>query len=151
MSTRSKQGKRFLLFVPHVADLSPVGRAIDRQIKAANYALVHAADPERLEKVQGMRDKKYQFLVTTTIMERGVTFPGIDVLVLGADDPVFSTSALVQIAGRAGRSPQKPDGFVGFWCGAEDARVRNGISQIRELNRRGRRLQKVVTESGWQP
>lgn len=151
MSLRSKEGKRFLLFVPHVADLGPVGQAIHRLIKNANFALVHAADPERLEKVQGMRDKKYQFLVTTTIMERGVTFPGIDVLVLGADDPVFSTSALVQIAGRAGRSPKQPDGFVGFWCGAEDARVRNAISQIRQLNRRGRRLQKVVTESGWQP
>lgn len=50
---------------------------------------VHAADEQRLEKVQLMRDHKVLFLVTTSILERGVTFPEIDVLVLGADDAVF--------------------------------------------------------------
>lgn len=151
ISKRVYSKRRFLLFVPHVADLAPVGTAIGNLLPTAKYALVHAADPERLEKVQAMRDKKYQFLVTTTIMERGVTFPGIDVLVLGADDPVFSTSALVQIAGRAGRSPKRPEGFVGFWCAAEDAHVRDAIRQIQKLNHRGSRLQKVVQKSGWQP
>ena len=61
-----------------------------------------------------MRDGDYDFLVTTSILERGVTFPEIDVYVLGADDPVFSSSALVQIAGRAGRSQSRPTGRVVF-------------------------------------
>lgn len=143
-----KAHQRFLLFVPHVADLPPVGRALKQMLPQAKYALVHSADPKRLEKVQQMRDGKLQFLVTTTIMERGVTFPAIDVLVLGADDQVFSTSALVQIAGRAGRSAKRPDGFVGFWCGSFDQRVRAAISQIRQLNQRGARLQKEIKRGG---
>ena len=47
------------------------------------------------KKVQRMRDDEYDFLVTTTILERGVTFSEIDVGVIGADDDVFSSSALV--------------------------------------------------------
>ena len=37
------------------------------------------------------------------ILERGVTFERISVIVLGADHPVFTKSSLVQIAGRADR------------------------------------------------
>ena len=97
-----KEGHHFLLFVPHIADLALVEAALRHSFTTFRFATVHASDLERLEKVQKMRDGDYDFLVTTSILERGVTFPEIDVYVLGADDPVFSSSALVQIAGRAG-------------------------------------------------
>ncbi|MBU5224822.1 DNA/RNA helicase, partial [Vibrio cholerae] len=61
---------------------------------------VHAEDPDRKEKVQKMRNKEVDLLVTTTILERGVTFPNVDVAVLGAENRIFTESALVQIAGR---------------------------------------------------
>lgn len=89
-----------------------------------------------------MRDGQYDFLVTTTIMERGVTFPEIDVFVLGADDPVFSSSALVQIAGRAGRSVSRPTGTVYFWIASQCRRVRSAVRQVDFMNRKGRALQK---------
>ena len=94
-----KEGHHFLLFVPHIADLALVEAALRHSFTTFRFATVHASDLERLEKVKKMRDGDYDFLVTTSILERGVTFPEIDVYVLGADDPVFSSSALVQIAG----------------------------------------------------
>ncbi|KHF29008.1 Transcription-repair-coupling factor [Anoxybacillus sp. BCO1] len=54
-------------------------------------------------------------LVTTTILERGVTVPNIDVAVFGAEQPIFTESALVQIAGRVGRSAQYPTGDIRFF------------------------------------
>ena len=110
-----REGHRFLLFIPHIADLALVEAALRHSFTTFRFATVHASDPERLEKVQKMRDGDYDFLVTTSILERGVTFPEIDVYVLGADDPVFSSSALVQIAGRAGRAQSRPTGRVIFW------------------------------------
>jgi len=101
---------------------------------------VHSTDPERLAKVQAMRDGQVQYLVTTTILERGVTFPGIDVIVLGADDPIFSTAALVQIAGRVGRSRERPTGAVRFVCSSYARPVKRAIRQIKLVNRKGRRL-----------
>ncbi len=135
-------GYRFLLFVPHVADLAVVGPILQTALPRHPFTTVHAADPDRLTKVQGMRDGKYDFLVTTTILERGVTFPEIDVFVLGADEPVFSSSALVQIAGRAGRSLSRPTGTVGFWIAGQCRRVRSAVRQVNFMNRKGRALKR---------
>ena len=133
-----REGHRFLLFIPHIADLALVEAALRHSFATFRFATVHASDPERLEKVQKMRDGDYDFLVTTSILERGVTFPEIDVYVLGADDPVFSSSALVQIAGRAGRAQSRPTGRVVFWINCRQ--VNQAISQVKYLNRKGQRL-----------
>lgn len=133
--------KRFLMFVPHVSDLTPVADALKKIIPEAAFTTVYAADDERLAKVQGMREGQYQFLITTTILERGVTFPAIDVCVIGADDEVFSSSALVQIAGRVGRSADYPDGQITFFIGGNTLTVSSAVRQIKFLNRLGRRLQ----------
>lgn len=135
-----REGHRFLLFIPHIADLALVEAALRHSFATFRFAIVHASDPERLEKVQKMRDGDYDFLVTTSILERGVTFPEIDVYVLGADDPVFSSSALVQIAGRAGRAQSRPTGRVVFWINCNCRQVNQAISQVKYLNRKGQRL-----------
>lgn len=134
-------GHRFLLFVPHVADLALVAQALKHNFKEQKFTTVHAADEQRLVKVQKMRDGCYDFLITTSILERGVTFPEIDIFVLGADDQVFSSSALVQIAGRAGRSAQRPTGEVIFWVGSNCQRVRQAVQQIKYMNKKGREIQ----------
>ncbi|NMV48246.1 DNA/RNA helicase [Lactobacillus reuteri] len=135
-----REGHRFLLFIPHIADLALVEAALRHSFTTFRFATVHASDPERLEKVQKMRNGDYDFLVTTSILERGVTFPEIDVYVLGADDPVFSSSALVQIAGRAGRAQSRPTGRVIFWINCNCRQVNQAVSQVKYLNRKGQRL-----------
>lgn len=137
---RLDQHQEFLLFIPHVADLGKVTSVLQAVFKLPQVVGVHAADPDRLVKVQAMRDHRLPFLVTTTIMERGVTFPKIDVAVLGADDPVFSSSALVQMAGRAGRSAARPTGDVIFWLGAYSLAVKQAQAEIKLMNHRGRMI-----------
>lgn len=138
--TRIKRHQEFLLFVPHVVDLVPIARALKNELGAVKFMTVHASDPDRLDKVQAMRDHQLAFLVTTTILERGVTFPGIDVGVLGADSEIFSTAALVQIAGRVGRSLERPGGAVTFWIQENSRRIEEARRQIAEMNRRARKL-----------
>lgn len=131
--------QRFLLFVPHVRDLVPVAAALKRD-GIRGGVTVHAADPQRREKVQAMRDQTVPFLITTTILERGVTFPNVMVLILGGDDSVFSTAALVQIAGRVGRHREHPGGDVICYCQSQTLTVWRAQRMIHSLNRRGRRL-----------
>ena len=139
---KQRLGKlEMLIFVPHVADLAYVEAIFKEQIHQARFTTVHAANPQRLEKVQAMRDHQYDFLITTTILERGVTFPKIDVAVHGADDQVFSASALVQIAGRVGRSSERPGGDVTFWVQEPAVNVKEAQRQIKQMNRRGRHYQ----------
>ena len=89
-----------------------------------------------------MRAQEYRYLVTTTILERGVTFPGINIMVLAADDSNFSTAALVQIAGRAGRNKARPTGDVYFFCQDYTRTVKAACKQIKFLNRKGKKLKK---------
>lgn len=137
-------GQRFLLFVPHVAQLSVVWAALKACAPALKGLTVHAADPDRLAKVQQMRAEQVQYLITTTILERGVTFPGIDVIVLGADDAVFSTAALVQIAGRVGRSANRPTGLVWMLAGSHSRPLKAAQRQIKLVNQKGRRLRRAM-------
>lgn len=133
--------QRFLLFVPRISDLPQIKSILCKIVpKEIKFATVFSSDPDRLAKVQAMRDHHYFFLVTTTILERGVTFPGIDVAVLGADEPVFSSSALVQIAGRVGRSSQRPTGLVDFWINEYSNSVKQAQLEIKTMNMKGRRL-----------
>lgn len=139
--------RRFLVFVPHISDLEPIARIIEAQFEGQQATTVYSADPARHEKVQRMRGGAINFLLTTTILERGVTFPDIDVFVIGADDQVFSTAALVQIAGRVGRSAQAPKGIVQFYVTAKTATIRHAQQQIDFVNRKARKLQAEVTST----
>lgn len=136
--------RRFLLFVPRIQQLASVYAALRHYCPQMMGQTVYSADPERLTKVQQMRSKQLQYLVTTTILERGVTFPGIDVIVLGADDAVFSTAALVQIAGRVGRSRDRPTGLVWFICHSHGRNVKRAQRQIQTINQKGRRLRATM-------
>ncbi|OIM20984.1 DEAD/DEAH box helicase [Oenococcus oeni] len=131
-----KSGQRFLLFVPKVSDLKNTLETIESfsEIKGLS---VHATDPERKSKVQQMRDRKIQFLVTTTILERGVTFPGIDVIILGADNQIFSVNAIVQIAGRVGRNKDRPSGLVLALIEEKTQVLIQASRQIRFMNEKG--------------
>lgn len=108
-----ERNKQAFLFVPHIDFLQQVVTYF--QQFHPHIEGVHAEDPKRKEKVLAFRRGQIPLLVTTTILERGVTVPNIDVAVLGAEQPIFTESALVQIAGRVGRSAQYPTGDVRFF------------------------------------
>lgn len=132
--------QRFLLFVPHIKDLTRVADAIKNAGIMAKFETVFSADPDRLEKVALMRKRQLDFLITTTILERGVTFPGIDVLVLKADNDIFSAAALVQIAGRVGRNTDRPTGQVLFYCEVKTPNIKSCDRQIKLMNRKAAKL-----------
>lgn len=121
------------LFVPHVRyveEISQLLKSLNNQIDG-----VHAEDPARKEKVAAFRKGEIPLLVTTTILERGVTVENSQVAVLGAEEEIFSESALVQIAGRAGRSSDEPHGdVIYFHYGKTEAMVR-AKKHIQSMNK----------------
>lgn len=96
-------------------------------------------DPARADKVTAFRNREISMLVTTTILERGVTVPRSDVFVLDADSSLFDEASLVQMAGRAGRSKDDPAGCVVFVSPQWSRSQRAAISQIRTMNTIARR------------
>jgi len=107
LSQKKKQGRQGLIFVPTIALANRIVFVIKRYYKAAG---ITSKTNEKEKMIEEYRRKKLQFLVCTTVLERGVTFEAIDVLVLLAQHPVFNTSALIQIVGRVGRGIKDTSG-----------------------------------------
>ncbi|PLS04339.1 DEAD/DEAH box helicase [Neobacillus cucumis] len=135
IKTRIQSNKQTLVFFPHIPMMEKALKIL-RDIHPAIEA-VHAEDPDRKGKVQKMRNKEILVLLTTTILERGVTFPNIDVAVVGAEDSIFTESALVQITGRAGRSKDHPSGVVSFFHYGKTEEMLKARKQIMTMNREG--------------
>ena len=125
--------KQALIFFPHIPLMEkalPILRQLDPTIET-----VHAEDPNRKDKVEKMRANEISILLTTTILERGVTFSNIDVAVVGSEDELFTESALVQIAGRAGRSADYPTGTITFFHYGKTTAMLKAKRQIISMNR----------------
>lgn len=133
----TKKGHPLLLFVPRIEQIPLYLSALKQveQLRQIKIAGVYAGDKERLEKVQQFRNQKLQILVTTTILERGVTFKHVWVIIVQADDKIYTASSLVQIAGRVGRAKNDTDGLVLFCYHKYTSQLRKASQQIKELNR----------------
>ncbi|WP_245711595.1 DEAD/DEAH box helicase [Gracilibacillus ureilyticus] len=132
------QERQFLLFVPTVEMLTKMEEMLTGF--PLKFTTVFSEDPERKAKVNAFRDKEFDLLITTTILERGVTFPSIDVVILDAGHEVFDEAAIVQIAGRAGRSPEDPTGKVLLLHQGKTNAIVDAITQIKGMNRKGSQL-----------
>ncbi|MCF6515681.1 DEAD/DEAH box helicase family protein [Lactobacillus sp. S2-2] len=130
----------FLLFVPEIKMIKMVEKALFFNEIKDNFDSVFSADPNRIEKVKKMRNKKILFLITTTILERGVTFPGIDVIILGAENRVFNCSSIIQIAGRVGRKEIRPYGNVDLFANFYNYNMIDAKKKIIEMNKKGKQL-----------
>jgi len=144
LNKRKNPLRQLLIFVPSISLAEQMKESIrpvllrEGTIEKQNQInFVHAEDPHRTEKVQQFRDKKITVIITTTILERGVTFPSVDVAIFDAGHVVFDEAALVQIAGRAGRSADDPTGEVLFFHNGKTEAMIHAISEIKQMNRRG--------------
>ncbi|MFC0272221.1 DEAD/DEAH box helicase [Metabacillus herbersteinensis] len=130
--------KQAFLFIPSILVLEKVvGICKNQDIKIEG---VHSEDPDRKDKVQRFREGKIPILITTTILERGVTISNCDVGILGAEDDIFTESALVQISGRVGRDALFPTGrIIYFHYGKTKAMVeaKKHIEKMNEIAKEG--------------
>jgi|GEM_PF-274961 len=139
-----QRGAQLFVFVPFIRQVEPLVRLLRQH--ASSFGIDRASidgtsshDLRRGEKVTAFRSRSIRLLVTTTILERGVTVPKSDVFVLDADKPLFDAASLVQMAGRAGRSADDPNGRVIFAASAWTNSQRGACKQIREMNAFARR------------
>lgn len=104
--------------------------------KQTRVAFVHSRHPERDLLREEFKAGGLDVLVTTTIMERGITVPNADVVVLYADfERVFDAGTLIQMAGRAGRSPDYPCARVYFVAERVTSSMRTAVQSIQAMNR----------------
>jgi competence protein ComFA len=139
MQASIQREAQLFVFVQQIAQTEPMAALLRAALKHPSVAATSSQDDERSEKVQRFRAREIRVLVTTTILERGVTIPRSDVYILDADGRLFDEASLVQMAGRAGRSAEDPFGRV-YFCSRERNRSQAAaVRHIQSMNRMARK------------
>lgn len=129
-----KTGFPLLIFASEIRRGQELAEILQSNFPNEKVGFVASTTENRLEIVEKFRQKEITILVTTTILERGVTFPCVDVFVVEANHRLFSRSALVQIAGRVGRSMDRPTGELIFFHDGTTMAIEKAIKEIQEMN-----------------
>nr|WP_280521319.1 helicase-related protein [Paenibacillus mangrovi] len=122
------------LFVSRIRHIDPLVRILGRILAGYCVEGTSSEDPQRAAKVTRFRGREIRLLVTTTILERGVTVPRSDVFIADADSGLFDEASLVQMAGRAGRSSEDPAGKVIFASPEWTHSQKRAVKQITSMN-----------------
>ena len=105
---------------------------------------LHSKKMDRQEKIQEFKQGKYRYIVTTAILERGVTFPDLQVIIFMADHSIYDSHALIQISGRVGRKKDYPDGEVIYLVNGINKEIIKSIDEIKRANKSLQNLPKKL-------
>ena len=101
-----------------------------------NKGFVITSKTKNFKKViEDFKNKKYMYLITTSVLERGVTFKNLQVIILNCEHFIFDKNTLIQISGRVGRKKDSPYGDVIFCCSYETEAMKEAIYEIRRANK----------------
>lgn len=139
LSLSLERGAQIFLFVSRIRHIDPLVAILRRMLGGVCIEGTSSEDPFRAEKVTRFRRREIRLLVTTTILERGVTVPRSDVFIADADSSLFDEASLVQMAGRAGRSAEDPAGRVVFASPQWTISQKRAVNQIKSMNRIARK------------
>ena len=134
----SMQNKPVFIFTPTIEMCEKVHSVLRFFFKNVRY--VHSKCIAREQIIDDFRKRKFNLLVTTAVLERGVTVKDLQVIIFNADHVLYTSAALIQIAGRAGRKKECPTGEVIFIAGK---RTKEMDTAIDEINRSNKALQNM--------
>lgn len=128
-----KVNKPVFIFAPTIDKCERLFFILNIFLKGGNY--VHSQRTNRKEIIENFRNGMYRYLVTTSVLERGVTVRNLQVIVCQSGHKIYEKGTLIQIAGRAGRKADAPTGDVIFLCEQKNKEMLAAITDIEESNR----------------
>lgn len=141
-----EKDRRILIFVSEIGMCETAVLYFKKYItEEITIDFVYSGDENRSEKIQKFYNREIDVLITTTILERGVTFDYLDVVVFDAKHINFTKAALIQISGRVGRKDYDNSGDVVFLAdnisrdmkaAIKEIEYMNNLAKYRKLNRR---------------
>lgn len=128
-----KEKKPVFVFVATIEEAENLYKFIKLFIRNGYY--VHSKCPDRKETIESFRRGKFSYLITTAVLERGVTIKNLQVIVYNADHSLYNEHTLIQISGRVGRKKDAPTGEVIFIASKETKYMRKARDTIIDKNR----------------
>ena len=127
-----KEHKQVFVFAPTINICEKLYSFISIFVKGGNY--VHSKRIYRKEIIDQFRKGMFHYLVTTSVLERGVTVKDLQVIIHQSDHKIYQKGTLIQIAGRVGRKKDAPTGDVIFLCEKVTDDIKESIKEIKKNN-----------------
>ena len=124
--------EQVFVFAPTINKCEEVFNFIRFFIKRGDF--VHSKREKRAEIIQNFKNKNLDYLVTTAVLERGVTVKNLQVIIFESDHKIFNTSSLIQISGRVGRAIDAPFGEVYFLADKKTIYMEEAVDEIKRIN-----------------
>ena len=128
-----KEGKKVFVFAPTISRCMFVFNLLKIFVK--NGTFIHSKCKDRSQKISKFKQGGYDYMVTTAVLERGVTFKDLQVIIYDADNELYDSQTLIQISGRVGRKIDAPEGKVLFLVNKRTDEIDEAISTIENKNR----------------
>ena len=90
-----KENKPCLIFVPTIEESENLYCFLNIFAKGGYF--VNSKIKNRSKIIEDFRNNKYKYLVTTAILERGVTLKNLQVIIFNADNSIYNENSLIQI------------------------------------------------------
>lgn len=103
--------------------------------KKINYNyLINSRSDNRKNLLKELKQIEKGVVLTTTVLERGITIKDVQVIVYNCEHKLFDKDTLVQISGRVGRHKDYCSGDVIFLCKNKSKSMKKAIGQIKRSN-----------------
>lgn len=126
-----KYQRQWLIFLPTISQVNAFTKIFSYIIPCKGITSKTTNSEEILEQ---FKNKQFSVLFTSTILERGITIKGVDVMVLESNHPVFDEASLIQIVGRVGRDPNNPTGYAYLLASNSSHAMKRCVNAIRKMN-----------------
>ncbi len=128
-----KANQPVLIFVPtkemlHSLHLFPLNES--------RYVRLSSESRDIDKELDKLRNHDLDGIITTIVLERGITVENVQVIVMQANHSVFTSSCLIQISGRVGRSINHPCGKVVFLSQSYNRSIKECLKKIKSFNQK---------------
>ncbi len=120
------RGGQSFIVVPRIADMADVEEWMRNTVPEIRYVSAHGqmSPTEVEERMSAFYEKKYEVLVSTTIVESGLDIPSANTIIIHRADR-FGLAQLYQLRGRVGRSKLRAYAYLTTLAG-------NQLSEVAE-------------------
>jgi len=107
------RGGQSYFVTPRIADLPEIEEFLRNEVPEVRYVVAHGqmSPTEVEERISAFYDRKFEVLVSTTIVESGLDIPSANTLIINRADK-FGLAQLYQLRGRVGRAKTRAYAYM---------------------------------------
>jgi len=107
------RGGQSFFVTPRIADLPDIEEFLRKEVPEIRYVVAHGqmSPTEVEERMSAFYDKKFEVLVSTTIVESGLDIPSANTMIIHRADR-FGLAQLYQLRGRVGRAKTRAYAYL---------------------------------------